>query len=102
MNETKVTNDQWAILPLIDPVVSQCTWIISPILKSILCDQVTKSEVDSYLIGKRIPHCELVVRPLCEPPTKLVHQILLSGARPPQNKFTLSYMPPPVNKGISI
>ena len=53
--------------------------------------QVTKNEVDSYLPGKRIPHCELAAHSLGESVTRLVHQIVLLGAKPPHNKFTLVY-----------
>ena len=56
--------------------------------------QVTKDEVDSYLPGKRIPHCELVAHPLREPITRLVHRVILLGAKPPRNMFNLTYMPP--------
>ena len=56
--------------------------------------QVTKSEVDSYLPGMRIPHCELAAHSVGELVTRLVLQISLLGAKPPRNKFTLSYMPP--------
>ena len=59
-----------------------------------LAFQVTKEEVDSYLPGKRIPHCELAAHPLRVPVTRLVHRLVLVGAKPPRNKFTLSYMPP--------
>ena len=56
--------------------------------------QVTKDEVDSYLPGKRIPHCELAAYFVGESVTRLVYQLVLLGAKPPRNKFTLSYMPP--------
>ena len=56
--------------------------------------QVTKDEVDRFLPGKRIPHCELAAHSIGEPVTRLVYQLVLGGAKPPRNKFTLSYMPP--------
>ena len=56
--------------------------------------QVTKDEVDSYLPGKRIPHCELAAHSIGESVTRLVYRLVLLGAKPPRNKFTLSYMPP--------
>ena len=102
MEETKI-NEKWTIVPLIDPVVSMvngsyhnyysfiCLW---------LC-QVTKNEVDSYLPGTRLPHCELAAHPLGESVTRLVYHVLLLGAKPPRNKFTLSYMPPAVQEGIN-
>ena len=62
--------------------------------------QVTKEEVDSYQPGNCIPHCELEIHPVCEPVSRLVHSILLHGAKPPRNRFTLSYMPSDVNKGM--
>ena len=53
-----------------------------------------KKEVDNYLPGKRIPHCELEVHPLGEAVSRLIHKVTLLGAKPPCNVFTLSYMPP--------
>ena len=64
-----------------------------------LAAQVTKYEVDSYLPGKRIPHCELAAHLLGESVTRLVYQVVLRGAKPPRNIFTLSYTPPMVQKG---
>ena len=55
--------------------------------------QVTKEEVDSFVPGKRIPHYELAAHSIGESVTRLVYQLVLHGAKPPRNKFTLSYMP---------
>ena len=59
-----------------------------------------KSEVDSYLPGTRLPHCELEAHPVeGQPVTRLVHKLVLLGAKPPRNIFILSYMPPTVPQG---
>ena len=63
--------------------------------------QVTKYEVDSYLPGKRIPHCELAAHSIGESVTRLVYRLVLLGAKPPRNKFILSYLPPAVPQGMT-
>ena len=65
--------------------------------------QVTKTEVDNYLPGKWIPHVELEAHPIGDSVTRLVYKVDLLGAKPPRNKFMLSYIPTQVvQEGIYI
>ena len=64
---------------------------------------MTKREVDNYLPGRRIPHIELEAHPIGDSVTRLVHKVELLGAKPPRNKFMLSYLPTQVlQEGIII
>ena len=44
-------------------------------------------------MGRGIPNCVLEARPLCEEFPQLLHEITLSGIKPPHHELILSYMP---------
>ena len=54
---------------------------------------MTKAELDVFKLGRGIPNCVLEARPLCEPFPQLLHEITLSGIKPPHHELILSYMP---------
>ena len=52
--------------------------------------QVTRAEIDDFKLGKAIPSCILEARPLHKDFNQLLHQITLTGVKPPFNELTLS------------
>ena len=60
---------------------------------------MTKAALDDFKPGRGIPNCVLKARPLCEDFPELLHEVILSGIKPPQHKVILSYMPSKINRG---
>ena len=51
--------------------------------------QVTRAELDDFKLGRAIPSCILEARPLREDCNYLLHEITLTGVKPPYNELTL-------------
>ena len=60
---------------------------------------MTKAALDDFEPGRGLPNCVIEARPLCEDFPQLLHQIILSGIKPPHHKVILSYMPSRTYRG---
>jgi len=60
--------------------------------------QITKSQVDRFIPGGRVPSCQVYVEwtGQQEQPVKLVHRVKLLGAKEPNNFFLMR--PPPLQQ----